>query len=125
MIYAESENLTKATADSEISGSQVKIFCSPEMDCLVLIYDCLNSEILLSLYIRSNDKKVTRIKANRLYSIAFFGVNNSTDRPLERHPGRVLVVNDDVVYPEASSAASTSIDGVFLFCAVCLLLVIQ
>ena len=123
VVYTESENpLTEANI--EINGNQVEIFCSSVMDCLVLTYDCLNSEILYSLYIYSNNTKVMRIAANRPYSIAFFGVNNNTDsfdRPLERHPGRVM--SDVITHSEESSAASTSIDSVF--CVVYLLLVIQ
>ena len=123
MIYVESENpLTEAGAKN-VNGDQLEIFCSSVFDCLVLIYDCLNSEILHTLYIHSNNKKGMRIAANRLYSIAFFGINTGEDvlnQPLERYPGKVMngVVGD-------SSAASTSIDNVFLFCAVRLLLFIQ
>ena len=119
VFHAESENpLTEANSD--INDDQVRVFCSSEMDCLVLIYDCFNSDILCTLYIDSNDTKVMSIAANRLYSIAFFVINTSQDRPytLERHPGKVM--NDVVAGSMESSAASTSIDSVFLFCAVCL-----
>ena len=123
LINAESENIL-TEASIQITGAQVEMFCSSVMDCLVLTYDCLKSEILRTLYILSNNKKVMRIVANQLYSIAFFGIDNSTDslnRPLERYPGKVM---NNVVYSEESSAASTSIDRVFLFFAMCLLLVI-
>ena len=117
MIYTESENsLTEANID--ISGDQVEIFCSSVMDCLVLTYDCSNLEILHTLRIPSNNKKVMKITPYLLHSIAFFGINNGEEflnRPLERHPGKVM---NDVV---GSSAASTSVDSVFLFCAMCLL----
>ena len=86
------------------------------------MYDCLNSEVLRTLYIHSNNKKVIQIVANRLHSIAFFGINTGEDvleHPLERHPGKVM---NDVA---ESSAASTSIDSVFLLCEMCLLLVLQ
>ena len=115
MFYTESKNpLTEVGV--EVSGDEVEMFCSSVMDCLVLTYDCSNSEILYSLYIYSNNTKVMKIAANRPYSIAFFGVNNNTgsfDRPLERHPGKVM--NDVIAHSEESSAASTSIDSVFLF----------
>ena len=124
LIHAESENPIIETS-VKINGNRVEIFCSSVMDCLVLTYDCLNSEILRTLYIHSNDTKVMRIAANRLYSIAFFGINNSTDsldRPLERHPGKVI--NGVVAHSEESGAASTSIGSVFLLCVMCLPLVI-
>ena len=115
VFCTESEN-PLAEADIEIiSGNQLEIFCSRVVDCLALTYDCLNSGILYSLYIHSNNTKVMRIAANRPYSIAFFGISNYTDsldRPLERHPGKVM--SDVGVHPEESSAASTSIDSVFL-----------
>ena len=124
-MHTESENsLTEAGVI--FNSSQVEIFCSPVMDCLVLIGDCLNSDILLPLYVHSNDTKVMTITANRHYSIAFFGINNSTDsldQPLEKHPGKVM--NIVTAYSEDSSEASMSIDSVFLFCAVCLFLVIH
>ena len=114
VIHTESENpLTEAFA--KFNGSQVEIFCSPVMGCLVLVCDCLNLDILLSFYIHSNDTRVMRITTNRHYSIAFFGISNNTDsldRPLERYPG--MVMNGVVVYSEESGAASTSIDSVFL-----------
>ena len=118
MVYTESENpLTEAGID--INGDQVEIFCSSVTDCLVLTYDCLNSDILHTLYIHFNDTRVLRIAANRLYSLAFFGVitgKHFLDRPLERHPG--MVMNGVVVDSEESSAASCSmsIGSVFLFC---------
>ena len=118
VFHAEPKSpLTEANID--ISGDQVEIFCSSVMDCLVLTYNCSNSEILRTLYIHSNGTKVMGIAANRLYSIAFFGINDSRDsldQPLERHPGKVM--NGVVTYSEESSAsaASTSINTVILFC---------
>ena len=122
MFHTEPVNLL-TEANIDFNNNQVRVFCSSEMDCLVLTYDCSNSEILHTLYIPSNDTKVMRIEANRLYSIAFFVINTSQDRPyyctLESHPGKVM--NVVIAYSEESSAASTSIDhSVFLFCAVCL-----
>ena len=121
VFYTESENPLTEADIKIISGNQLEIFCSRVMDCLVLTYDCSNSEILHSLYIHSNNTKVMRIAVNRPYSIVFFGISNNTDsfdRPLERHPGKVM--SDVIAYSKESSAASTSIDS-----AVCLLLVIQ
>ena len=116
LVYTESENpLTEASID--INDDQVEIFCSSEMDCLALIYGCSNSEILRILYISSNNKTVTTIAPNLLHSVAFFGINTGEDQPLQRYPGKVM--NDVGV---GSSAASTSVDSVFLFCAMCLLL---
>ena len=109
VVYTESEN-PLAEAGVTISGDDLEIFCSSEMDCLVLTYDCLNSDILHSFYIHSNNTKVMRIAANRPYFIAFFKIDNNTDSldgPLERHPGKVM--SDVIAHSEESSAASTSI----------------
>ena len=87
-----------------LNESQVCVFCSPEVHCLVLQYDPSSPDILLSLFVPVNESICSGILSQHL-SVVFFGIdnNNSLYLSLEKHPRKV-----EFIGMPSSSTTSTS-----------------
>ena len=88
-MILESSKMAYAT----LNESQICVFCSPEVHCLVLQYDPSSPDILLSLFVPVNESICSRILSQHL-SVAFFGIdnNNSLYLSLEQHPRKVVFI---------------------------------
>ena len=97
--------------------SQVCTFCSSEVDCLVLMYDCTHPDLLVSLFVPANGTNCTRVRS-QLHSIAYFGINMTNGLLLGRYPGKVNFVDMDQSQGGSSAtglSTLTSAASVFLF----------
>ena len=83
-------SVSSKKAYATLNESQICVYCSSEVHCLVLQYDPSSPDILLSLFVPVNESICSRTLSQRFLA-AFFGIHNdSSFLSLEIHPRKVV-----------------------------------